>query len=121
MKRLTLVLVLLLNGCAAVCHGGWTRTDTALEVTAMGVTAIDEQQTEFIARHGDRFYEMNPLLGAHPNVGAVQGYFALALLHPVLACLLSPPLRRSLQIGTIAVEGITVLGNDKTGIRMIRK
>ncbi len=120
MLKLLLISVLVLNGCAAICRGGWTKTDTMLEVTAMGLTAMDEQQTEVIARNPKRFYEMNPILGQHPTVWGVRGYFALALIHPVIACLLAPPLRHVLQGGTIFIEGDSTLHNDSHGIRMIR-
>jgi hypothetical protein len=55
---------------------------------ALVALCADWSQTRWIADHPG-FTEMNPYLGAHPSIGRVNVYFALALVVLVAAyCLL---------------------------------
>lgn len=115
---LTIAFVFLLaQGCAPICTGGWTKTDTTLELAGMGLTAVDWRQTTMIARNPATFYETNKILGLHPSVGFVNGYFALAVLHPAVSCLLPPVARHIWQVGTIIVEGSVVIQNERLGLK----
>jgi hypothetical protein len=41
-----------------------------------GTSFVDMLTTIDIAKHPDQYYEFNPILGRHPTVGKVVGYFA---------------------------------------------
>ena len=54
---------------------------TEQKVAAAVLLTADWLQTRYIARHPDRYYEFNPLLGKHPSIGAVNNhYLAVGLL-----------------------------------------
>lgn len=89
----------------------WSDTDRALAVTALALHVADWSQTLRIIRPGSGLHEINPILGEHPERGAVNAYFVgtsllmLALAHAM------PEYRRGLLIGYVAVGGATVLRN----------
>lgn len=65
--------------------GEWRTPDTYREVGWQILNAIDEQQTEQIARNPYKYEEVGiarKFIGAHPTVGQVQVYFlASAVVH----------------------------------------
>lgn len=56
----------------------WTdeelRWGAALAVTRL----VDWGQTRYIAKHPDRFREVNPLIGDHPSIGEVNRHFIVS-------------------------------------------
>lgn len=56
----------------------WTdeelRWGAALAVTRL----VDWGQTRYIAKHPDRFREVNPLIGDHPSLGEVNRHFIVS-------------------------------------------
>ena len=124
-----LVVVLMLAGANATADVGdarldqryfrdWEQTDTVLLATALTASALDWAQTRYIARHPDRFHEINPILGRHPSVGRVDAYFALCGLAAVgLTAVLSKTHRRWFLAGVTVVETAFVLHNDGIGIK----
>lgn len=83
----------------------------------MGLTEIDREQTLYVANHPTQFYEHNPILGIHPTPAVVNLYFAFALLHPVVSCILGQPYRMLWQGSTIVIEGVTTFRNHSVGIK----
>lgn len=63
----------------------WRTSDTWREVGWQILNAVDEQQTEHIARNPDKYEEVGiarKFIGAHPTVEQVQVYFiASAIVH----------------------------------------
>ncbi len=79
---------------------------------------IDQQQTKYIAEHPELFHELNPILGTHPSVGYVNGYFTVVMIvHPILACAMAQPYRLAFQLGTIGLEEFVTWRNHKIGVK----
>ena len=55
----------------------WSTADKTLAVTAAVAMAADWRQTQQIVEQPNRYHELNPILGAHPTMGAVNRHFAL--------------------------------------------
>ena len=66
----------------------WNTTDKLLGGIALGATVLDYGQTKWVAECKNRTgcSEGNPLLGAHPSVSRVNGYFVIV---PVAAFFLA--------------------------------
>ena len=114
-----LVALLMLLGLArAEAFDSWNITDEVLAGTAATAFVIDWRQTQSIARDPARWQELNPLLGSHPSVGAVNRHFALnGLLVGGIAEVL-PHTYRDLYLGGVTItEGAFVRHNYKIGLR----
>jgi hypothetical protein len=67
----------------------WTRGDIAGEVIWQALHIIDWGHTRHIADNPDQYYEINPVLGKHPDKYKVDVYMAAcAVLHPLITGLL---------------------------------
>lgn len=122
MGRIVLVVSLLLV-FAACAHADdkrkWTHTDTVLQIAYYTLHAADWLQTRYIAKHPDRYYECNPIIGKHPGVGKVNTYFAVSAgINTVIPYLLPRPYRTIWQGGIIAVEVGCVASNARVGIKL---
>lgn len=113
----TLALILLLFSTTA--HAEWSEKDTQRQLIFTGLAALDWGQTRYIAKHPDEYYERNPLLGAHPTTGRVDGYFTSSiLLHWGISAMLPDKWRKYWQYTGIAVETGAVANNYSLGIRL---
>lgn len=122
-KKLSLSLALALAALSAPISSSagdpWSDADVAREVAYGAVHLIDWSQTRYAARQGDAFRETNPVLGDHPSVGRVDGYFAATLAGHVLVTDLLPRSWRSLWQGsTIAVEATIAAHNRAIGVKI---
>jgi hypothetical protein len=67
----------------------WTRSEIAGEILWQALHLIDWGHTRYIADNPDEYYEINPILGDHPDKRRVDTYMAVsALLHPVITGIL---------------------------------
>jgi len=97
----------------------WSEREWGRETAWQVLHAVDWRQTRYIAKHPDRYYESNPVLGKHPSTAEVDVYFlAGALLHPLITDLLPGEYRFYWQWITIGISGICVGNNYLVGIRM---
>lgn len=97
----------------------WDRNDTLLQATYLSLLVADRCQTVYIAKHPDKFYERNKILGKHPSVGEVNSYFlGLAAVHTGIAYVLPQPYRKVFQYITIGGEAFTVTRNVVIGVKM---
>lgn len=110
----TVLLFLLLISSAQADE--WTRSDTYREATYLTLHTMDWAQTRNIARN-PIYYEQNAILGKHPSVGRVDGYFALTgLAHLAVSYYLPAEYRKAFQYVTIGVEGGAVAHNFSIGV-----
>lgn len=110
-------LTLMLTSCTVQAVEDWTPLNTQLEIAHLITHVIDFGQTKEIAKNPDKYYEINPLLGKHPNVESVKTYFAFtAIIHPIIAAHLSPRNRLIYQIGTLALSFAAASHNRAIGI-----
>ena len=94
----------------------WTREDTYREATYLTLHTIDWAQTRNIARN-PLYYEQNAILGKHPSVGKVDGYFVLTgLAHIAISYYLPTEYRKAFQYITLGIEGGAVAHNISLGI-----
>jgi hypothetical protein len=86
-------------------------------ILAMALTAADWGQTRYISTHPS-YYELNPILGRHPSLGRVNGYFLLGeAMLPVARYALPDKWGTRVMYATIAVEAGWVGKNARIGIK----
>lgn len=113
MKYIAILLILF----SASANADWTNADTKHQAIFTGVLALDWAQTRYIAKHPDEFQEINTILGDHPTLGRVDGYFAsLALIHFGISYLLPDRWRPVWQYVSIGFEAGIVTRNYKLGV-----
>uniref|UniRef100_A0A6H1ZMG4 Uncharacterized protein n=1 Tax=viral metagenome TaxID=1070528 RepID=A0A6H1ZMG4_9ZZZZ len=97
----------------------WTKSDTVREAAFQTLHAVDYLQTRTIARHPEKYYERNPVLGKHPSEENVIVYFAAgAVAHGVISYYLPDPYRQIFQYVTIGLSSACVLNNFNIGLRV---
>lgn len=102
----------------AIAHDEWTTSDTKRQAVYLTLHTIDWAQTRYIAKNPDKWRELNPLIGEHPSVGRVDGYFATgALLHTGIAYVLPEKWRKGFQYVTIGIEAGITARNYHLGIK----
>lgn len=120
MKNLIIALALIaILSVPAVSFAGdsWSKQDKILEWLSQGTLFLDYAQTMSIAKHPERWHEVNPILGQHPSPLKVTAYFATAMaLHIGLTEALPERMRPWFQGGTIVLELGCVANNLKLGI-----
>lgn len=87
-------------------------------IVALTLLAADWSQTTYIAMHPERFYEKNPILGKHPSVLKVAGYFTVCAWLLIMGTAMLPtPYGLALAAGTAVLELVMVVRNHKLGIK----
>jgi len=76
--------------------------------------AVDWNQTRIIARNPDRFNEKNAILGNHPSVGKVNGYFAAAIIGTIGVAMALPSEYRKFWLGGITVLEVSVTQHNRS-------
>lgn len=79
MKRIIATAVLALAATAVQAHD-WTPQEKRWAAAAAAATLVDWAQTRYIAKHPDKYREMNPLLPRHPSLGDVNRHFVRGLI-----------------------------------------
>jgi len=80
---------------------------------------IDWGQTSHIADNPDRFREINPILGEHPDSGRVHAYFiATAVLHVTVTHFLPSKWRPAWQYVTFGISAWAAYSNYRVGIKV---
>jgi hypothetical protein len=120
--RLILPAALFVLGLANIAQAhdfrDWDNHDKVLLGTALGATMLDWAQTRYIARHPERYREINPVLGSHPAVSKVDKYFALSIVGITGIALELPSRYRKWWLGGVTVIEVGfVLHNDWIGIK----
>ena len=111
------VLCAVLTGCMEFNTQKWWK-----EVTygaAITTLAADWGQTRYISKHPNTYYELNPILGRHPQISQVDSYFgavtALTMIsYPFVKDSYAPYIYGSIAI----LEAVVVSRNMHKGIRM---
>jgi hypothetical protein len=97
----------------------WSDEDTTREIAYQVLSIMDYEQTKYISRNCDRYYEGNPILGRCPNGSDVDAYFLLTgLAHYGISRLLSHEQRKTWQNLTIGFQFSVVLHNVHAGIKI---
>ena len=114
MKTLLVIILVLIPSMAM----SWDSKDTYYQGAVVASLLVDMTQTLHIADNPDKYYEMNPLLGAHPSKEKVVGYFMGGIVtHTAIAMALPPEYRRIWQCVWIGIEGATVYRNYNVGVK----
>jgi hypothetical protein len=117
MKKLILLLLISLMGCASIQHNvrTWNWKNTVLQASCITLLAVDTVQTSNNARDnwvGHK--ETNPILGSYPHQDKVYGYMAsFIVFHTVLAIILPEDYRTSWQLGCVVVETDVTINNER--------
>jgi hypothetical protein len=116
-RALIALFALTLGGCAALSPEARDE-EVAYQVAA----AVDLTQTLRIADTPERFHELNPVLGPHPQPTKVATYFAAtAAVHYGITATLSANdapawLVRSWEIAGLSLEAVCITNNAHLGI-----
>ncbi len=106
----------------SICQAAdpWSERDKYLEATYFVFHLTDWAQTRDIeSRSNEGYYETNKVLGKHPSLDQVNGYFiATGLLHLGIVHLLPKEYRPWFQIITIGVEVGCDVHNYSAGVRL---
>ena len=115
MKTLIILMILF----PTISQADWSNGDTNRQLAFTGVLMLDWAQTRYIANNPIEFQEDNKILGRHPTISRVNGYFAsAALIHWGISYALPPSARKVWQNISIAVEAGKVGRNFEIGIGM---
>ena len=117
MNKLILALLFLLPMSANAQFSGWSPTDKALFATSTALLVADWGQTRYIARHPDRFRELNPLLPEHPSLGDVNRHFLVSTAVMLAAAHYLPQYRKAMLQVWVAVGVIGTARNAHIGVR----
>lgn len=110
------ILALALLAMPAHAHD-WTASEKGWAAAWLATRAVDWAQTRHIARHPDRFRELNPMLDPHPSLGEVNRMFLLTTAAGLLAAHYLPQYRtRLLQVYVVVGAGY-VVHNIGIGVR----
>lgn len=106
----------LLLALALPAHA-WTDSEKAWGAAFLATRVVDWGQTRYIARHPDRFRELNPLLPEHPTLGDVNRHFLVSTAVMLAAAHYLPQYRSTLLKVWFAV-GVGMTGrNAALGVR----
>lgn len=118
MSGLTAIIIFLILASSAQAGDKWDNTDYTLLAVATVGTVADWQQTRYIFRNPDKYYERNPILGKHLSQESVDLYFlGAAMVKVVVAELLPSKWRKVWLGGWVAVQAGVVVHNYHIGIR----
>jgi hypothetical protein len=116
--RSFIVAVVIFTSTAAFAGDKWDSTDYALLAASTVTLAMDWQQTRYIARNPDRFYERNRILGRYPSRQSIDLYFVSVLLTEIIVADLLPSKWRKVFLAGVAIgEGGVVAYNFQMGVR----
>ena len=117
MKRsllLLTLLVLLPSLARAELCAGWRTSDTLLLASALTLTEVDREQTQWMLSHGD-YERYNWFMAGHPSATVIDRTFLLETVSAIVAsCLLPNPYRDLLYIGWTGLEISDTAHNAKS-------
>ena len=111
------ILALALLAMPAHAHD-WTASEKGWAAAWLATRAVDWAQTRHIARHPDRFRELNPMLDPHPSLGEVNRMFLLTTAAGLLAAHYLPKYRKGMLQVWFAVGAVVVARNAHIGVRL---
>lgn len=117
MKLIISIVLVLVLSCNA--YAEMTKSDVALMSTYSVLHIIDWGQTRYISHNGDRYYEMNPILGKHPSTDKVDAYMISTFLGMwALAYVIPEPYKKFFIGSGIVLEGGLAIHNNNIGIKI---
>ncbi len=102
----------------ALPHGAHAGDDVWFYAAETGL-ALDWRQTQRIVERPDLYYETNPLLGSHPNMGAVNRYFATAMLGTAAIYKYGGEYARPALIGITVLEVAVLIHDRQIGLQVL--
>jgi len=117
----TLLLCALCVNCASIDYrpDPWTREQAIAQGAVTLLQVIDWGQTLDVSENPDKYREINPVLGDHPDRGRVNIYFACSILiKAAITWLLPTKWRKYWLAGNIAASGYLVKHNYNAGIEI---
>ncbi len=99
----------------------WSFMEDSMIIEALLCNALlvaDWSQTRDIVAQSASYHEVNPILGLHPSMGKVNGYFAASILATNLLAWKLGDKGTYVYIGVGALEAGTVAHNAHIGLKM---
>lgn len=94
----------------------WTADERSWAIAAAAIGATDYMQTRYIARHPDRFHEINPLMPRHPSLGDVNRHFLVSALVIGSIAHFVPEYRKPALQVYVAIGSVNVARNFHIGL-----
>ena len=114
---MAIIITILIYACPVHAFDDWDGVDYALLGAMTAAQVIDWRQTRQIAEQPERFHEVNPLIGRHPNISRVDLYFVASFAVKLGVAHVLPSEWRKVWLGTMAVGSMClVIHNDSVGI-----
>lgn len=117
MSPYAVFIIVVFSAQNASAFDPWDQDTKARHVVFTQLKIIDCLQTLKIAREPDKYYEINPLLGRHPEQWQVLGFFiGTYALETALVHVLPSDYRQYAQYFFIGVSGTCVVNNLTIGL-----
>ena len=111
MKKAMIVMLMLLPGCVTLQPRPWTMAEKALAVTStLGVVA--DLYTTMRVLDRPNTYELNPLLGKHPEDAKLMAYMVVSQIVLLVIVHYCPELRKSFLGGKTLFNGFSAIHNN---------
>jgi len=102
-KIISVIFIMMLTAAPAKAFDSWSKQDIALQTVYMAMHISDWNGTLRVAKHPNKYYEMNPIMGRYPSESTVNTYMASSLVISTLAIHVMPskyrPYAQCLAIG----------------------
>lgn len=103
--RMLLCFYLIITPLSAFAFDSWRMQDYWGEGLYLSLHYIDWKQTRQIAKHSETHSEINPIIGPHPSLVAVNRYcLTSALLHIAITHVLPHDWRECWLVGSVVVK-----------------
>lgn len=125
MLRYTALSLALAAGITTTAHADdrwfapWSKGDVAREAVFLATEYVDWRQTRYIAKHPERYTEINPILGEHPSADEVDRLFvATTVAHLAIVSTIPPKWRPAFQWFTVGFQTSSIGRNWQIGVRL---
>ena len=112
-----LIFVSLLFPTNLYAFGSWNQETTARQLCFLFTLSTDWQQTLNISKNPEKYNEVNPILGSHPDENKVHMYFAsCAITHALISYMLPAEYSKIWQVTWIGIQSSVTDHNKNNGI-----
>lgn len=118
--KISIFIIILFMTNQAIAFDEWSKNEIGLQALSTGLQVVDWGMTLDIVDRGDEnYWEINPILGEHPDRGKVNTYFALSIVSNILIAHILPSDWRKVWLGgRIMVSGYLIDRNYGIGLRI---
>lgn len=118
--KILIIILLFLFPLTSNAADKWTRNEIGLQVISTSLQVIDWGLTlDIVDRENEDYYEINPILGKHPNRSDVNTYFVISAISNILISHFLPSDWRKMWLGSrIIISGYLIDRSYGIGLRI---